>query len=122
MMRSKLSPREIVQRLQTIEGLAAEGFPVAEALRTVGVLQVEYDRWRSRVQRLAAHARAVAVRDAEASEENAPHDCRSSTQAARVAPLRESAAVIIVGGESDMRWWPGRRSTALRSARAITGQ
>ena len=46
MMRSRLSPREIVQRLQTIEALTAEGLPVAEALRSVGMRQVEYDRWR----------------------------------------------------------------------------
>ena len=46
MMRSRLSPREIVQRLQTIEALTREGVPVAEALRSVGVRQVEYDRWR----------------------------------------------------------------------------
>jgi putative transposase len=46
MMRSRLSPMEIVQRLQMIEALTAEGFPVAEALRSVGVRQVEYDRWR----------------------------------------------------------------------------
>jgi hypothetical protein len=46
MMRSRLSPREIVQRLQMIEALTREGLPVAEALRSVGVRQVEYDRWR----------------------------------------------------------------------------
>ena len=47
MMRSRLSPREIVQRLQTIETLTAEGLPVAEALRSVGMREVEYDRWRA---------------------------------------------------------------------------
>ncbi len=46
MMRSRLSPREIVQRLQVIETLTAEGLPVAEALRSVGLGQAEYDRWR----------------------------------------------------------------------------
>ena len=46
MMRPKLSPREIVQRLQTIEALTAEGLPVAEALRSVGMRQLEYERWR----------------------------------------------------------------------------
>ena len=46
MMRSKFSPREIVQRLQTIETLTAEGLPVTEALRTVGMREAEYDRWR----------------------------------------------------------------------------
>jgi putative transposase len=46
MMRSKFSPREIVQRLQMIETLKAEGLPVAEALSSVGMGQAEYDRWR----------------------------------------------------------------------------
>jgi putative transposase len=46
MMRSKFSPREIVQRLQLIETLTAEGLSVAEALRSVGMREAEYDRWR----------------------------------------------------------------------------
>jgi putative transposase len=46
MMRSKFSPREIVQRLQMIETLTAEGLAVAEALRSVGMGEAEYDRWR----------------------------------------------------------------------------
>jgi hypothetical protein len=46
MTRSRLSPREIVQRLQMIETLTAEGVPVAEALRSVGLGEAEYDRWR----------------------------------------------------------------------------
>jgi len=45
-MKSKLSPREIVQRLQMIETLTQEGLPVAEALRSVGIRETEYDRWR----------------------------------------------------------------------------
>jgi hypothetical protein len=47
MMKSKLSPREIVQRLQMIETLTEEGLPVAEALLSVGMREIEYDRWRS---------------------------------------------------------------------------
>jgi hypothetical protein len=46
MMKPKLSPGEIVRRLQMIEAMAAEGLSVAQALRSVGVQQVEYDRWR----------------------------------------------------------------------------
>ena len=45
MAKPRLSPREIVQRLQMIEALTADGMPVAEAVRSVGVLQAEYDRW-----------------------------------------------------------------------------
>jgi hypothetical protein len=43
--KTRLSPREIVQRLQMIEALTADGMPVAEAVRMAGVLQAEYDRW-----------------------------------------------------------------------------
>lgn len=46
MMKPKLSPREIVERLQMIEALTAEGLPVADALRSVGMREVEYERWR----------------------------------------------------------------------------
>jgi hypothetical protein len=46
MARPKLSPREIVQRLQMIDALTVEGLPVAEAIRSAGVLQADYDRWR----------------------------------------------------------------------------
>ncbi len=46
MMKSRLSPREIVQRLQMIETLTTEGLPVAEALHSVGMREAEYDRWR----------------------------------------------------------------------------
>jgi hypothetical protein len=41
----KLSPREIVERLQMIEELTADGRPIGEAIRSAGVLQVDYDRW-----------------------------------------------------------------------------
>jgi putative transposase len=46
MAKPKLSPKEIVQRLQMIDALTAEGLPVAEAMRSAGVLEAEYDRWR----------------------------------------------------------------------------
>jgi hypothetical protein len=45
MIKSRLSPREIVQRLQMIEALTADGLPVAEAIRSVGVQEAEYDQW-----------------------------------------------------------------------------
>jgi putative transposase len=46
MIRSRLSPREIVRRLQLVETLTAEGLPLAEALRSVGTQEAEYERWR----------------------------------------------------------------------------
>jgi hypothetical protein len=46
MIRSRLSPREIVRQLSLVETLTAEGLPLAQALRSVGMREVEYDRWR----------------------------------------------------------------------------
>ena len=42
----KLTPKEIVDRLQIVESLTAEGRPMAEALRWAGMSEVAYDRWR----------------------------------------------------------------------------
>jgi hypothetical protein len=42
----KLSQREIVDRLQMVAALTAEGLPIAEAIRSAGLLRVDYDRWR----------------------------------------------------------------------------
>jgi hypothetical protein len=47
MARRKLSPSEIVKRLRLIDTLMEDGRPIAVALRLAGVLQVEYDQWRS---------------------------------------------------------------------------
>ena len=44
--KAETQPEEIVQRLQTIDALTADGVPVAEAIRSAGVLPGEYDRWR----------------------------------------------------------------------------
>ena len=42
----KLSPSEIVVRLQAIDALATAGFPLADAIRLGGLLPDEYERWR----------------------------------------------------------------------------
>jgi hypothetical protein len=42
----KLTPKEIVDRLQIVESLTAEGRPIAEALRWAGMTEADYDRWR----------------------------------------------------------------------------
>ena len=46
-----------------IEALAADGVPVAEAIRSAGMPQADYDRWRLE-QRAWANARTALVRDA----------------------------------------------------------
>ena len=45
MIRRRLAPWEIVERLHMIEALTAEGLPLREAIRSSGLLQAEYDRW-----------------------------------------------------------------------------
>jgi putative transposase len=47
MSRRKLSPSEIVDRLQAIDALAADGRPLADAVRLAGLLPDEHERWRS---------------------------------------------------------------------------
>jgi hypothetical protein len=42
----KLTPKEIVDRLQIVESFIAEGRPIAEALRWAGMTEVAYERWR----------------------------------------------------------------------------
>jgi len=46
MIRSRLSPREIVRSLQLVEALTTEGVPLAQALRSIGMREAEYERWR----------------------------------------------------------------------------
>ena len=55
-----------------IETLTAEGLPVAEALRSVGMREAEYDRWRVEYSGLEANAGSAVGRRAEACEEDAP--------------------------------------------------
>jgi hypothetical protein len=43
----KLSPSDILDRLWVIDTLAAEGRPLADALRAAGVLPDEYEKWRN---------------------------------------------------------------------------
>jgi len=47
MSRRKLSPSEILGRLQEIDALTLEGRPLGDAVRLAGVLPGEYDRWRN---------------------------------------------------------------------------
>jgi len=42
----KRSAQEIIARLQMVETLTSEGMPIADAVRSAGILEVEYDRWR----------------------------------------------------------------------------
>jgi hypothetical protein len=46
MARRKLSPSDILERLREIDSLIAHGTGISDALRVVGVLPAEYEKWR----------------------------------------------------------------------------
>ena len=46
MSRKRHTPEEIVTKLRQVEVLTAQGQPVAEAVRSIGVTEVTYYRWR----------------------------------------------------------------------------
>ena len=48
MARKRHNPEEIVAKLRQVDVLTAQGRAVAEAVRTIGVTQVTYYRWRQR--------------------------------------------------------------------------
>ena len=47
MARKKHKAEEIVAKLRQVDVLTAQGRPVAEAVRSIGVTEVTYYRWRS---------------------------------------------------------------------------
>jgi len=47
MPRKRHRAEEIVAKLRQVEVLTAQGKPVAEAIRSIGVTEVTYYRWRS---------------------------------------------------------------------------
>ena len=46
MLRKRHTPEEIVTKLRQVEVLTAQGRPVAEAIRSMGVTEVTFYRWR----------------------------------------------------------------------------
>ena len=46
MSRKRHTPEEIVTKLRQVEVLTAQGRPIAEAVRSIGVTEVTYYRWR----------------------------------------------------------------------------
>ena len=47
MARKRHKAEEIIAKLRQVEVLTAQGRPVAEAVRSIGVTEVTYYRWRS---------------------------------------------------------------------------
>ena len=46
MGRKRHKPEEIVAKLRQVDVLTAQGTPVSEAIRSIGVTEVTYYRWR----------------------------------------------------------------------------
>ena len=46
MARKRHKPEEIVAKLRQVEVLVAQGKPVSDAIRTIGVTEVTYYRWK----------------------------------------------------------------------------
>src|SRR3954462_4810754 len=46
MSRKRHKPEEIVAKLRQVDVLVAQGTPVADAIRAIGVTEVTYSRWR----------------------------------------------------------------------------
>ncbi len=47
MARKRYKPEEIVAKLRQVDVLVSQGQPVADAVRSIGVTDVTYYRWRS---------------------------------------------------------------------------
>ena len=47
MARKRHRAEEIVMKLRQVDVLAAQGRPIADAIRTIGVTEVTYYRWRN---------------------------------------------------------------------------
>lgn len=47
MPRKRYTPEEIVAKLRQVEVLTAQGRPVVEAIRSIGVTEVTFYRWRT---------------------------------------------------------------------------
>ena len=46
MSKKRHTPEEVVAKLRQVEVLAAQGRPMAEAIRSIGVTEVTFYRWR----------------------------------------------------------------------------
>ena len=47
--RKRHNPEEIVAKLRQVEVLTGQGTPVADAIRTIGVTETTYYRWRQKL-------------------------------------------------------------------------
>ena len=103
MSHKRHKPEEIVAKLRQVDVLLTQGQTVADAIRSIGVTEVTYYRWRIRL----SAARVFLPRE-------------------RLRPVSTRAATFLLTGAGRLRWPPasgrlvsawvraGRRSARLR--------
>ena len=52
MSKKRHNPEEIVAKLRQVDVLISQGTPIGDAIRSIGVTEVTYDRWRNEYGRL----------------------------------------------------------------------
>jgi transposase len=57
MGRKRHKPEEIVAKLRQVDVLTAQGTPVSDAIRSIGVTEVTYYRWRQDPDPIDLHPR-----------------------------------------------------------------
>jgi putative transposase len=55
MARKRHKPEEMVAKLRQVEVLTSQGQSMADAIRSIGVTEVTYDRWRQEFGGLKSH-------------------------------------------------------------------
>jgi transposase len=69
-MAKKHKPEEVVAKLRQVDVLTSQGAPIADAIRSIGVTEVTYYRWRNeygglksdQVKRLKARRRTTTAK------------------------------------------------------------
>src|SRR3954466_8640649 len=130
MSRKRHTPEEIVTKLRQVEVLTAQGRPVAEAVRSIGVTEVTYYRWRQEYGGLKGDQ---VKRLKELERENARLRRAVSDLTLEKLILREAASGNFLAprgaAPASSMWWPNTAcpsawpavcsgSTARRNARS----
>ena len=115
--RKKHSPEEIVAKLRQVEVLAGRGTPVADAVRSIGVTEATYYRWRQEFGGLKLdQVRRLKVLEAENTRlRKAVADLTLEKLILKEAAAGNWRALLVVGAASGM-WWPSSACPSGRRA------
>ena len=102
MRKKRHTPEEIVAKLRQVDVLVAQGTPVADAIRAIGVTEVTYYRWRQeygglKSDQVQAHEGAGDREPAPAQGDRGPHARQADPAGGRpgklLSPARRRACV-----------------------------